>query len=136
MGIMTTQPLPTKSKKVDPVDIAYLALGANLAWAEANNEQRDSTDGGQLGYIEEVINAAAQALADLWNAEADNSEGVFYYEVSEPTGLAIGKAILEGVPYDAEVIARTCMEAAAACGHSVCRQSWIDNGSTECAGQA
>lgn len=130
MGILVKKSSP---KVVDPVDVAYLAIGANQAWTEAHEALRNSIDGGQQGFIEEVIQAGGPALADLWDLQADHFQGVWYYEVSEPLGLAIGKAVLNGTHYNAAVIARACMGTVVACGHSGCRQNWIETGSKECA---
>lgn len=105
MGTLIKKLSVAHPKVVDPVDIAYLALGAHQAWAQANDAQRDSLDGGQTEFVEEVVQAAP-TLAALWDAQDDDSLGSWYYEVSEPLGLAIGKAIIEGALYDVEELAR------------------------------
>lgn len=130
MGTLVKKSSP---KPVDPLDVAYLAIGANQAWTEAHEALLNSIDGGQMGFIEQVINAGGPALADLWDAQGEDLEGLWYYDVSEPVGLAIGKAILEGTSYNAAVIARACMGTVVDCGHSGCRQNWIETGSRECA---
>lgn len=82
----------------DPLTIAYLALGAGDAWAEANEDQRVATSdshNGHLGYICEVIGHAL--VLDIL-ADGRDLPGVFVYEVAEPFGKLDGAALLHDTP--------------------------------------
>lgn len=90
----------------DPMEVAYLTAGALQTWQSATDAQRDTLEG-QESYIYSVIQAAP-ALAGL----RTDAVPMWYYEITEPTGEAIGKAILEGRDYDVETIARDLIQSA------------------------
>lgn len=71
--------------EVDPLDIAYLAIGAE----EGLKEYQDALgDISQQEVIETVI-AFADNLRRAWAALGDSDVGVWCYEVSEPLGTWI-----------------------------------------------
>lgn len=71
--------------EVDPLDIAYLAIGAEEGWKEYQDALGDI---GQQEVIGTVI-AFADNLRRVWAAIGDSYDGVWYYEVSEPLGTWI-----------------------------------------------
>ena len=85
----------------DPLDIAYIAMGARQALAE----WRDGPPApfpfeGELAYIEACIEQAP-ALQRAWEAVQDRLDFVWCYEVAEPFGLAYGRHLLQGGGPDA-----------------------------------
>src|SRR5688500_10081088 len=79
----------------DPLDIAYLAMGADFAWREyvdahKAHERPEAFEGiGQDEVIAEVISYATE-LREAWEALNDEwAGGVWYYDVSEPLGTWI-----------------------------------------------
>ena len=72
--------------EVDPLDIAYLAIGAATLWGE----YRESFDdiGGQQEVIATVI-AFANNLSQKWAEIEGNYYGVWYYDICEPLGMWI-----------------------------------------------
>lgn len=98
----------------DPLDIAYLAIGADHAWRtvadNANTSRPHCFDGiGQDGVIAEVI-TAAPALKAAWDRlGADGwAGGVWYYDVPEPLGDWFVRQWVEhgARPDDAAIAAR------------------------------
>lgn len=89
--------------KADPLDIAYLAIGAEEGWKECQGALGDI---GHQEVIETVI-AFADNLRRAWAALGDDgwSGGNWYYEVSEPLGTWIVEqwAALGQCPSSAEV---------------------------------
>ena len=71
--------------EADPLDIAYLAIGAEEGWKECQGALGDI---GHQEVIETVI-AFADNLRRAWAALGDSDIGVWYYEVSEPLGTWI-----------------------------------------------
>jgi len=109
----------------DPLDIAYLAIGAAEAW-RANDGVDAFGDIGQDAVISEVVAFAAN-LRRAWAALGDEgwSGGAWYYEVSEPLGTWIVEQwIARGAcPSSddvdakiAEMIAECCVEPSRGCG--------------------
>ena len=85
----------------DPLDIAYIAMGARQALAE----WRDGPPApfpfeGELAYIEACI-GQAPALQRAWEAVQDRWDFVWCYQVAEPFGLAYGRHLLQGGGPDA-----------------------------------
>ena len=83
--------METVDFEADPLDVAYMAIGAH-SYLRAAPEPRCVTNGsaGELDMISEVI-AFAPLLAALWDEwEAVNNgegfPGVWAYEVAEPFG--------------------------------------------------
>lgn len=73
----------------DPLDTAYIALGAKHALAELPEEVYSAlSDGlGESGLIDEVITACVPLVAEAWDAVGpDGVGGVWVYEVSEELG--------------------------------------------------
>lgn len=83
---------------IDPLDIAFAAIGAHQAWGEASSEARERFEG-QLAFVGEVI-SNAQNLADVWETHEDNFAGVWAYDVAEAFGQQYGRAILSGEAAD------------------------------------
>lgn len=72
--------------EADPLDIAYLAIGAAQQWEE-HRELFDSI-GGQQELIAAVI-AFANNLSRKWAEVEGNYCGVWYYDVCAPLGMWI-----------------------------------------------
>lgn len=87
--------------EADPLDIAYLAIGAEEGWKECQGALGDIS---HQKVIETVI-AFADNLRRAWAALGDSDIGVWYYEVSEPLGTWIVEqwAALGQCPSSAEV---------------------------------
>lgn len=80
----------------DPLDIAYIAIGAKQALVNvAGHHDGLALLGGELGYIQTCIDHVG--LLDRLYAEQDGAfAGVWCYEVAEPFGQAYGKHLLQG----------------------------------------
>lgn len=86
-----------KALRIDQLDVAYLAIGANdslkaVHRGETTNYDRIKKHGeiGQSEMVDAVVQAADHLLADAYEALGDDGfDGVWYYEVSEPLGAAI-----------------------------------------------
>ena len=85
----------------DPLDIAYIAIGAKRALAEwREGPSAPFPFEGELAYIEACIEQAP-ALQRAWEAVQDRWDCVWCYEVAEPFGLAYGRHLLQGGGPDA-----------------------------------
>lgn len=81
---------------VDPMDIAYLAIGAKQALVEHLAEKGDQCGpGAEMEYIGEIIQYAT-LLDDIYKEVEEQWESVWAYEVAEAAGLALGRAYLDG----------------------------------------
>jgi hypothetical protein len=104
---------------VDPLDVAYIAIGARQALAGPLGAHK-STPGfeGELSYVQACIDQAG-LLGCAWDEYAGAFPGVWCYDVAEPFGHAFGKHLQEGgSSTDAAgilgVLIEECMRAAAA----------------------
>lgn len=80
----------------DPLDIAYIAIGARQALAEwRQGPPKAFPFDGELAYFEACIEQAP-ALQRSWESVQDRWDFVWCYEVAEPFGLAYGTHLLEG----------------------------------------
>ncbi|WP_374499719.1 hypothetical protein [Pseudoxanthomonas sp.] len=100
---------------IDPLDIAYIAIGAKQALADCDalSDALPAFEG-ELGYIQACIDHAGM-LERVWQESAETFPGVWCYEVAEPFGYGFGKHLLQGgMSTDAEHILRAivggCME--------------------------
>lgn len=85
----------------DPLDIAYIAIGAKRALAEwREGPPAPFPFEGELAYIEACI-GQAPALQRAWEAVQDRWDFVWCYEVAEPFGLVYGRHLLQGGGTDA-----------------------------------
>ena len=85
----------------DPLDIAYIAIGAKQALVEwQEGPPKAFPFEGELAYFEACIEQAP-ALQRAWEAVQDRWDFVWCYEVAEPFGLAYGRHLLEGGGPDA-----------------------------------
>ncbi len=80
----------------EPLDIAYIALGAKQALDDwrAGPANPFSFEG-ELAYIEACIDQAP-ALQRAWERIQDGFDLVWCYDVAEPFGAAYGKHLLAG----------------------------------------
>lgn len=92
-------PIPTgapDSVEVDPLDIAYLALGARMALIDWQSRPRTQFPfEGELDYLQACIDHAP-ALQRCWDAVKDEFGWVWCYDVVEPFGMALGHHLLDG----------------------------------------
>lgn len=80
----------------DPLDIAYIALGAKQALDDWRaGPAKPFPYEGELAYIEACIDQAP-ALQRAWERVQDGFDRVWCYDVAEPFGAAYGKHLLEG----------------------------------------
>lgn len=97
----------------DPMTVAYIAMGAQTAILA---EQKGTPAGfgvrfahweNEMGFIEEIIQHAARLDARCEELiEAGDWGGVFLYEVAQPFGEMMARAMLEtGTDADAVAIA-------------------------------
>ena len=76
---------------IDPLDIAYIALGARRALAGSPHAGLGlAACEGELGFVQACI-CHAGLLDRHWHALADGFPGVWCYEVAEPFGEAFGR---------------------------------------------
>ena len=97
---------------IDPLDIAYLALGAKTA-LEARLELVELRGGGEMEYIGEVIQYAP-LLERIYREIEDEWIGVWAYDVCEPVGEIIGARLLAGEPVaeqDVDIVVRAAINA-------------------------
>jgi len=99
---------------IDPLDIAYIAIGAQRAFAAASAANaRQGTFEGELGFIEACI-SHADMLDRFWQLQDGGFPGVWCYDVAEPFGEAFGHHLLTGgLPTDAERILQAIVDAVA-----------------------
>lgn len=75
----------------DPMDIAYLSMGALQALDADGGKAYDWLNPhaslGQDGMIYEVITKCGPAVKAVWNEVKDEWDGVFLYDVVEPLGM-------------------------------------------------
>ena len=94
---------------IDPMDIAYLAIGAKQALVEHLAEKGDQCGpGAEMEYIGEIIQYA-QLLDDIYKEVEEQWESVWAYEVAEPAGAVLGRAVLRG-PLDGKEAERIVRE--------------------------
>ena len=88
---------------IDPLDIAYIAIGARQALDTAGNEDAGIyAFEGELDFVQACI-SQVERLDRHWHALADGFPGVWCYEVAEPFGHVYGRHLLAGgSPEDAE----------------------------------
>lgn len=92
---MSTEATP----QIDPVDTAYLAIGAMKAWDDLPTPSPEF-EGGQRAFVAEVIEHA-QLLANKWQGCSEDFQGVWAYEVAEEFGERAGALLLAGEALDA-----------------------------------
>lgn len=80
---------------VDPLDIAYIAIGAKQVLDKSGAPYAKVPFQGEQGYVQACIDRA-ELLAKAWHSCSDVFPGVWYYEVAEPFGAAFGKHLLAG----------------------------------------
>lgn len=100
----------------DPIDTAYLAIGAAKAWDAAAAERMP--DIGQLEYVGEII-AFSKLLADKWDQCGDEYPGVWAYEVAEPFGERMGASLIFGHKLDPASLLDTLVAESQAMGGAV-----------------
>lgn len=101
----------------DPLDIAYLALGAGAAledfWTNAGPDAELPVCGGELEFIRAVIQHAPM-LDKIWSQVKDDYAGVWAYEVAEEVGHSLATRMLatgQLVPlHDVEAFIRTAIK--------------------------
>lgn len=83
--------LAVKSLRMDPLDIAYLSMGALQALDADGGKAYDWLNPhaslGQDGMIHEVLNNCLPAIQTVWAEVKDEWDGVFLYDVVEPLGM-------------------------------------------------
>lgn len=80
---------------VDPLDIAYIAIGAKQVLDRSGAPYAKVPFQGELGYVQACIDHAG-LLAQAWQTCCDAFPGAWCYEVAEPFGAAFGKHLLAG----------------------------------------
>lgn len=98
--------------KIDHLDIAYLAIGAQRAMFD-DDIMKDAVDHAQDAIVGEVIEAI-DIVTKLWDEQGDEFPVVWVYEVVEPLGKAIATALLHGKSIDVEATAREIIKGACA----------------------
>ena len=96
--------------QIDPLDTAYLAIGAIQAWAWLPDVTRHF-DGGQREFVSSVIEHS-QLLAQKWGAWSEEFPGVWAYEVAEVFGERAGALLLAGDAFNACELADQVIAAA------------------------
>ncbi len=95
----------------DPLDVAYVAIGAKQALVEFGDIGRSRFEGEQ-GFIQVCIDQVGY-LDQVWQEQAGQFPGVWCYEVAEPFGYAYGVHRLHGgKSTGAEQILRDIVQAA------------------------
>jgi len=104
---------------IDPLDVAYIAIGARQALAESLGEHESlSRFEGELAYVQACIDQVG-LLACAWDEYECSFPGVWCNDVAESFGHAFGKHLQQGgSPTEAErilgLIVEECMRTAAA----------------------
>lgn len=83
------------SMAVDPLNIAYIALGAKQALSSSRPSHGVGDFDGELAYVQACIEHV-RLLDEAWEACSDTFPGAWCYEVAEPFGFQIGKHLLHG----------------------------------------
>lgn len=78
--------------KFDDTDMAYFAMGVKIALQDIGGLNEPLDHGGEIGFVESCIDAARFVEFEL----PDDFEGVFAYEVAEPLGTEVARALLKG----------------------------------------
>lgn len=105
------QAAPAAACTIDPLDTAYLAIGAMTAWTTAGTALKANYFGGQIEFVSNVIEHA-QRLADHWAQHEDTFSGVWAYEVAETFGAEVGAHLLDGDTFDPDAVLSTIIAAA------------------------
>ena len=83
--------LAVKSLRMDPLDIAYLSMGALQALDADNGKAYDWLNPhaslGQDGMIAEVLDKCMPAVQQVWDEQEGEYDGMFLYDVVEPLGM-------------------------------------------------
>lgn len=88
------------TKNTDPLDLAYVAIGAVTAWNTCNGPDRWKGEG-QLDYITRCTDPMIlDYLQETWDEVENKYDGVWAYEVCEPFGEQYGAALLAGEEVD------------------------------------
>ncbi len=100
--------------EIDPVDIAYLAIGAHGAKRRADEEMEAIVLGqmGEVDYISEVV-SYAPVLATLWaeweeQNDGEGFPGCWAYEVAEEFGEKLGLAMIQGRDLNVSIALEMC----------------------------
>lgn len=97
----------------DPLDVAYLAIGAKAGLADApcgTYHALSDALGGELGIISAAVDLFPM-LERLWDEVEGEFDGVWAYEVCEPLGRWYIGELLEGRhDADAEAHARQLIQ--------------------------
>ena len=95
--------------KIDPLTIAYMAIGAARA-LDAADGPGNALAGGELEFIADVI-CHAPTLERLYLEHAGNYVGAFVYDVAEPFGHAYAAAVIAGNAINVEWTVRNLIAA-------------------------
>lgn len=91
--------------EVDHLTLAYVAIGAHDAIDDCLPYSVSAHYGGQLGYINAVINHVPM-LDNLSNLQEDEQwDGCYAYEVAEEFGRRVGDAYIKGKDINERAVA-------------------------------
>ncbi|WP_115859973.1 hypothetical protein [Lysobacter silvisoli] len=79
----------------DPLDLAYMAIGAKQALVEHDDISCRARFEGELDFIQACIDQVG-CLDRAWQRQNDQFPGVWCYEVAEPFGYGYGAHLLRG----------------------------------------
>ena len=89
----------------DPLDLAYVAIGAASAWERVHRVNAARYDGGQVEYIAACTESRIlDFLQEVYDELADVWGGMWAYDVCEPFGIQYGEALLLGNEVDFETL--------------------------------
>ena len=93
------------TKNTDPLDLAYVAIGAASAWERVRRINAARYNVGHVEYIAactesrilDFLQGVYDELAEAWG-------GVWVYDVCKPFGILYGEALLLGNEVDFETL--------------------------------
>lgn len=89
----------------DPLDLAYVAIGAASAWERIQRVNTARYDGGHVEYIAACTEGRIlDFLQEVYDEVADAWGGVWAYDVCKPFGIQYGEALLLGNEVDFETL--------------------------------
>ena len=93
------------TKNTDPLDLAYVAIGAASAWERV---QRINAARYNVGHVEYIAACTESRILDflqeVYDEVAEAWGGVWVYDVCKPFGLQDGEALLLGNAVDFETL--------------------------------
>ncbi len=93
------------TKNTDPLDLAYVAIGAASAWERVRRINAARYNVGHVEYIAACTESRIlDFLQEVYDEVAEAWGGVWVYDVCKPFGSQYGEALLLGNEVDFETL--------------------------------